>query len=585
MRWLDDNENARRPTLKVYTFMQLLWKIANPDLKLVRELARALDVSGILATLLVNRGVVDIDSGRRFLHPRLECLENPFLMCDLDKAVDRILAAIQKGEKILIYGDYDVDGTTAVVILRKALEMLGAKTSYHIPQRLLDGYGMRSDVVEQAAAEGIKLIISVDTGIKAFDVVEKASLLGLDCIITDHHLPEDGLPKALAVLNPKRPDCPYPDKNLCGVGVAFKLVQALFMRTNKEKYIAPFLKIVAIGTIADVVPLIGENRILAKFGLEGLQIPVNRGLKSLIEISGLEGKPVTCFDVGFRLAPRLNAVGRMGGSEQVVELFACTDEEKTKMLAAEMNRLNRERQLVEDQILKDIESRFDSTPTLANNRIIVIEGEGWHRGVIGIAATKVTEKLNRPTLVVSKEGGTGYGSGRGPKGFHLLNALESCRDLFDRFGGHAQAVGFQLPSRLLEELRTRINKYAEKVVVGEEFRPCLEIDAEIRLSDIDERVYTQIERLSPFGPANPQPIFVARDLAVIAEPRVLKGRHLKFRVEQDGKSLDAIGWNMAHYYQPVLESNGTLSLAFALSENTFQSMKFLQLIIKDIQFG
>jgi single-stranded-DNA-specific exonuclease len=581
---LNDNETASGSTLRVYTYMQVLWKIANPDLKLVRELTRALDIPGILATLLVNRGVMDGESGRRFLHPSLECLENPFLMCDLEKAVDRILAAIQKGEKILIYGDYDVDGTTAVVILRKALEMLGAKTSYHIPRRLLDGYGMKSDVVEQAANQGVKLVISVDTGIKAFDVVDKASLLGLDCIITDHHLPEDGLPKALAVLNPKRPDCPYPNKNLCGVGVAFKLVQALFMRTNKEKHIAPFLKIVAIGTIADVVPLIGENRILAKFGLEGLQIPVNLGLKSLIEISGLEGKPITCFDVGFRLAPRLNAVGRMGGSEQVVELFACTDEEKTKMLAAEMNRLNRERQQVEGQILRDIESRFDSNPSLAKSRIIVIEGEGWHRGVIGIAATKVTEKFNRPTLVVSKEGETGYGSGRGPNGFHLLNALESCRDLFDRFGGHAQAVGFQLPSRHLEALRTQINKYAENVIVGEDFRPCLEIDAEIRLSDLDERVYNQIERLSPFGPANPQPIFVARELAVIAEPRVLRGRHLKFRVEQDGKSLDAIGWNMAHYYRPVLESNATISLAFALSENTFQSMKFLQLIIKDIQF-
>lgn len=559
------------------------WKLATPDPQLVRDLARNLGISGILATLLANRGINNAGEGRRFLQPQFEHLRDPYAMRDLPLAVDRILLSIKNKEKILIYGDYDVDGTTAVVILRKALEMLGANTCYHIPRRLLDGYGMKSEIIEQAARDGVRLIISVDTGIKAFDVVEKASILGVDCIITDHHLPENGLPRALAVLNPKRQDCAYPDKNLSGVGVAFKLVQGLFQKSGQEKYLPSFLKIVAIGTIADVVPLVGENRVLAKLGLQGLQIPVNFGLKSLIEVSGLEGKAITSSDVGFRLAPRINAVGRMGGGEQVIELFTCTDEERTKSLAAEMNRLNRERQQIEDQILKSIEDRFAAEPALSEDWIIVVDGPDWHRGVIGIAATKLAEQFHRPALVISREGGFGYGSGRAPEGFQLLGAMEACRDLFDRFGGHTQAVGFQLPLSRIGELRGRINEHARKTVQVDELKPHLEIDAEIRLSDVDEDFHTQIERLSPFGMANPQPVFAAREVSLIAEPRLLKSKHLKFRVEQDGRSLDAIGWNMAHHFRPMLESGGTLSLAFVLAQNTFQAMRFLQLIVKDIQ--
>jgi single-stranded-DNA-specific exonuclease len=562
---------------------RMRWKLATPDPLLVKDLARNLGISGILATLLVNRGISNAGEGRRFLQPQFEHLRDPYAMRDLALAVDRILLSIKNKEKILIYGDYDVDGTTAVVILRKALEMLGANTCYHIPRRLLDGYGMKSEIIEKAAKDGVRLIISVDTGIKAFDVVEKASILGVDCIITDHHLPENGLPRALAVLNPKRQDCAYPDKNLSGVGVAFKLVQGLFQKSGQEKYLPSFLKIVAIGTIADVVPLVGENRVLAKLGLQGLQIPVNFGLKSLIEVSGLEGKAITSSDVGFRLAPRINAVGRMGGGEQVIELFTCTDEERTKSLAAEMNRLNRERQQIEDQILKSIEDRFAAEPHLSEDWIIVVDGPDWHRGVIGIAATKLAEQFHRPALVISREGGLGYGSGRAPEGFKLLGAMEACRDLFDRFGGHTQAVGFQLSLSRIEELRGRINEHARRTVQVDELKPHLEIDAEIRLSDVDEDFHTQIERLSPFGMANPQPVFAVREVSLIAEPRILKSKHLKFRVEQDGRSLDAIGWNMAHHFRPMLESGGTLSLAFVLAQNTFQAMRFLQLIVKDIQ--
>jgi len=560
----------------------MIWKIAKPDPECARELARALNIPGILATLLLNRGIQAEESARRFLEPQLSHLHDPFLMCDLELAVDRIQEAIHRSEKILIYGDYDVDGNTAVVILRKALQMLGAHCSYHIPNRLIDGYGMKDCVLEKAAAEGVKLVVTVDTGIKAHEATEKARQLHLDCVITDHHLPGHRLPSAVAVVNPKRADCPYPDKHLCGVGVAFKLIQALFMKTNKEKYLTSFLKVVAIGTIADVVPLIGENRVFTKFGLKGLQSPANLGLRSLIETAGLAGRPITSIDVGFRLAPRINAVGRMGGNHEAVELFAAKNKVEAGQIAAEMNRLNRERQRIEEQILKTIEERIGSDAELAKAPIKVIEGEGWHVGVLGIVASKITNRFNCPTLIISKIDGMGSGSGRAPKGFHLLEALNSCRDLFERFGGHAQAVGFQLHSSKLDELRERINQYSISSLGPEPLQRYLNVDAEIRLSDINEVVYHQVQRLSPFGAENPSPLFVARHLKVVADPRILKGKHLKFRVEQDGVAIDALAWNMAGCLPAIRKSKRVLSLVFELSENFQPGFKILQLVVRDI---
>ena len=558
------------------------WIIAKPDPELVRSLAHSLDISGTIATLLVNRGIRDSGEGLRFLHPKMDFIADPFLMKDMPAAVDRIFASKEAKEKILIYGDYDVDGTTSVVILRKALEMLGAEISYHIPRRFVDGYGMNSQVVKQAALDGVRLIITVDTGIKAFEVVETANSLGIDCVITDHHLPDNGLPRALAVLNPNRVDCSYPDKNLCGVGVAFKLVQALFMRAGLDKHLLSFLKIVALGTIADVVPLIGENRVFAKIGLEGLRSPVNFGLKSLIKVCGVDCRSITSFDVGYRLAPRINAVGRMGGGEQVIELFASTDAVRSKHLAGEMDRFNRDRQQIELQILKEVDNLFKASPDLTKEPVIVIDGESWHRGVLGIVATKIAERYTRPAIVIARENGVGYGSGRSPKGFHLLNALESCRELFDRYGGHAQAAGFQLPTCHIVELRHRLSVHAKQVLNEKDLQPRLDVDLELRLSDLDNETYQQTECLSPFGMANPQPVFAARDVTVIAEPRILKGKHLKFRVEQDGKAFDAVVWNFAESLPQILQNKSRISLAFALTSNSYQGMTALQLNVKDI---
>src|SRR5262245_9161614 len=565
--------------------LRMFRKSASPDSTTDKTLAHTLNISGTIATLLVNRGFADVPTAQQFLQPRFDRLADPFLMRDLAEAVERIRLAIERQEKILIYGDYDVDGTTAVVILRKALEMIGARTTYHIPRRFVDGYGMKAEVVERAANEGVKLIITVDTGIKAFDVVETANSLGLDCIITDHQLPEGQLPRAFAILNPKRADCTYPDKNLCGVGVAFKLIQALFKDTDKERYLLSFLKIVAIGRVADVVPLVGDNRIFVKIGLQCLQVPPNVGLKALIEICGLDSRVIASSDSGFRLAPRINAVGRMGGGGQVVELFASADQEQSRSLAHEMDRLNRERQLIEEQIFRLAQERFSTEPSLASQWVIVLDGENWHRGVIGIVATKVSEKYHRPVLVVSTENGIGYGSGRSPKGFNLLKALDCCADLFDRFGGHAQAAGFQIPTRHVDELKRRMNEHAASVITVEDLEPTLEVDSELRLSDIDHALFRDIEKLAPFGPANPQPVFVARDVAVIAEPRILKGRHVKFRVEQDGRALDAVGWNMVQRQPVSWAGERRVSLAFTIASNAYQGIRSLQLVAKDVKIS
>ncbi len=574
------------PERRVRIVLHMNWVISAAEPDKTALLKRELGCSDLVARLLLNRGVSTPEQGEKFLKPTLSDLHDPFLMSGLREAVDRILLAVERGEKILIYGDYDVDGMTAVVILRKAIEIIGGQVSYHIPRRLIDGYGMREEVIEQAAADGFRLVISVDTGIRAFSVVQTASALNLDTIITDHHLPEEEtsgrteIPKALAVLNPKRSDCLYPDKNLCGCGVAFKLVHGLLERTHRLSLLSSFIKIVAIGTIADVVPLIGENRVIARFGLDGLKQPANAGLKALLEISGLKDKRILSTDVGFRIAPRINAVGRMGGANEVVELFSTDDEGVTRALAEKMNSMNAERQQIEQDIVESIEKQVAANPQLKEDLCLVLWGENWHRGVIGIAASKVLEKYNRPALVIACENGIGQGSGRSIKAFHLLRALDQVSDLFTRYGGHSHAVGFSLPVGKIPELRDRINQYARTVIKHEDLVPQLEIDAEVRLSDLDEEFYSEMLILEPFGEGNPTPTFVARDLRLVYEPRLLKEKHLKLRVEQDGVQMDALGWGFGQW-EPGL-GNQEVSLAFQLGQNTYQSITSLQLIIKDL---
>jgi len=492
-------------------------------------------LAAVLARLLVMRGIRDGESGERFLQPSLAHLHSPYLMTGMKTAVERLEAAIDRKEAILIYGDYDVDGTTAIVILKTAIEMCGGSVDFHVPHRIRDGYDLRENVVERAATAGIRLIISVDMGIRAFAPAETAARLGVDLILTDHHLPgPGGVPKALAVLNPNQEGCFYPCKAICGAGVAFKLAQALMERRlagrDQPSLLKSFLKMVAIATIADSVPLTGENRVFAKLGLEALRSAVNPGLKALLEVAQVSGRPLTTAEVGFRVAPRINAAGRMDVARDVVELFSVRHAERAREIAAKLDQLNTERQEEQQRILEAIEARFTQEPSLLNAFCLVIDGEGWHRGVIGITAMRVVERYGRPTLVVSRDGEEAHGSGRSIRPFHLLNALESCSELFTRYGGHSHAVGFTLPSARLPELCARVDAYAHEHLTLADFDPVLEYDAEISFDQITPQLFQAVQRLEPFGSRNPEPVFLTRNVRLMAPPRVVKEKHVKLKL-------------------------------------------------------
>ncbi len=398
----------------------------------VAGLAKALRFSPVAARLLVQRGQAEPEQALHFLNPSLKDLHSPFLMRGMKQAVERLQAAIAKQETVLVYGDYDVDGTLATVILKTAIELLGGRCDFHVPHRLREGYGMRGDVIERAAAEGVRLIISVDTGIRAFAEAETARRAGVDLIVTDHHLPHGmGLPAALAVLNPNDDACPYPGKGLCGAGVAFKLAQAMLEAAGRQRLIPSFLKVAAIATVADAVPLVGENRTIVRLGLEGLRRAVNPGLKALMELARLDpSRAPTTTEVAFRLAPRLNAAGRMNVAEDVVELLTVKDEKQAREIALRLDRLNADRQAEEARINQAIAEQFERSPELHEAPCIIVDGEGWHRGVIGICASRVVDRWRRPAIVIAQEGLEAYGSGRSIGSFHLLNAIENLRRPF-----------------------------------------------------------------------------------------------------------------------------------------------------------
>jgi single-stranded-DNA-specific exonuclease len=571
----------------------LRWLIKSLDERLTDHIAREARISSLVARLLVARGVETAEAAARFLDPRLDHLHSPYLMKGMGEAVARIQRAIAASERVLIYGDYDVDGTTAIVILKRAIEILGGSAEFHVPHRIRDGYGMKDDVIERAAADGVRLVISVDTGIRAFAAAEAARRVGLDLIVTDHHLPEGGqLPHALAVLNPNQPDCEYPCKSLCGAGIAFKIAQALLEARDeadaRRRLLPSFLKMAAIATIADAVPLIGENRVIAKLGLAGLRDPRNPGLRALMTVAQLADKQrqLSASDVAFRIAPRINAAGRMDVAQTVIELFEARDEQTARDLAARLNQLNSDRQQSELQIVQTLEARL-TEPQFADARCIVLDGEGWHRGVIGIAATRVVERTYRPALVISRENGEGHGSGRSIRAFHLLAALESCHELFTRFGGHSHAVGFSLPSARIEELRSRLDTYARERLTPEDLIPVLEAEAEIELSGITPELIQTVQRMEPFGVGNREPMFIARKLRVLLPPKTLKEKHIKLRVQQiNGKAMrfDAMAWRMAERISAEgILANDSLDLVFTLDENTHPEFGGIELRVCDFR--
>ena len=499
--------------------------------------------ASILAPLLVRRGFSSAVEAHRFLSPSLAHLHSPEEMTGLRSAVDRLDAAIERKEPILIYGDYDVDGTMAVIILKTAIELCGGSADFHVPHRIREGYDMRDDVIERAAASGIRLIISVDMGIRAFGPAETAHRLGVDLIVTDHHLPgADGVPKALAVINPNQHGCSYPYKQLCGAGVAFKLAQGLMQRRlaskDQNKLLLSFMKVVAIATIADAVPLTGENRVFASLGLDALRKAVNPGLKALLEAAQISAnRPPTSGEVGFRIAPRINAAGRMDVARDVIELFSVKDVSRARELAARLDQLNTDRQEEERRILRSVEERFASEAALCDAFCIVVDGDGWHRGVIGITATRIVERYNRPTIVISREGEEAFGSGRSIRAFHLLEALESCGSLFSRYGGHSHACGFAMPVANVPELRARLDQFARSRLTAADFEPALEFDADLSLAEVTPELYQALRMMEPYGMSNPEPVFAARGVQLVAPPRILKEKHVKLKVRAGQRSL------------------------------------------------
>jgi single-stranded-DNA-specific exonuclease len=494
-----------------------------------------------LARLLIRRGLTESDAAALFLFPSVDHLHAPEQMTGVRAAVDRLDAAIERKEPMLIYGDYDVDGTMAVIILKTAIELCGGSADFHVPHRIREGYDLRDDVIERAAAAGIRLIISVDMGIRAFAPAETAQRLGVDLIVTDHHLPgPDGVPKAFTVVNPNQRGCAYPYKQLCGAGVAFKVAQGLMHRRLDSKdharMLRSFMKVVAIATIADAVPLTGENRVFAKLGLDELRRAVNPGLKALLEVAQISTKrPPNSTEVAFRIAPRINAAGRMDVARDVIELFSVKDADRARLLAGKLDRLNAERQEEERRILLAVEERIAGDPTLSEAYCIVVDGEGWHRGVIGIAATRVVERYHRPAMVISRNGEEAHGSGRSIRPFHLLEAVEASHSLFTRYGGHSHACGFSMPAANVAQLRSELDAFARTRLTDADFDPVLNCEAELDLDEITPALYRLLRLLEPYGTWNHEPAFAARGVQLIAPPKILKDKHIKLKLKASGE--------------------------------------------------
>jgi single-stranded-DNA-specific exonuclease len=559
----------------------------------VESLALSAKVPTLIAELLLARGIATPEEAERFFNPRVHDLLAPAEMLGMAAALTRLRQAITTGETVLIYGDYDVDGTTATVLLKTAIEICGGVARYHIPHRLKEGYGMHGDVLAEAKATGITLVISVDTGIRAHAASERALALGLDLIVTDHHLPDEtlGVPHALAVLNPNQAGCTYANKSLCGAGVAFKLAQALLEAHDpvraREKLLPSFLKILAIATVADAVPLVGENRVIVALGLRELRKPVNAGLRALMECAKLDpAKRLTATDVAFRLAPRINAAGRMDIAADVVELLTTRDVALAGALALKLHTLNEDRRAVELKIVQAMEARLAADPREAEAPLLVLDGEGWHRGVLGIAASRIVDKWHRPALVLGHEDGQAHGSGRSIAAFHLLDAITSCADLFTRFGGHAHAVGFSLPSENVPELRRRLIAYAGEKLTAEDRIPDLRCAAQMPLEMVDAAMMQWLAKLEPLGMGNPEPLFMGRNLCVVAVPRVMKERHIRLRVatNQNSAAWNAVGWHMAALVEELAIAIGTrVDMVFRLRENEHPDFGGTELEMVDLR--
>ncbi len=561
--------------------MQCDWQVAEYESEKAAALVSALNLSPVVASLLVQRGITDPQAALEFLNPSLDRLHDPFLMKNMATVVERLERAVASGERVLIYGDYDVDGISAIVVLKRALEMMGGQVDFYLPKRLEEGYGLKAEVIRQARELGYGLVISVDSGIRAFDACLAAREVGIDLIVTDHHLPDTCLPPAFSILNPRQPDCPYPDKDLAAVGVVFKIVQALFRRAGKERIVEHFLKLVAIGTVADMVPVTGENRVIVRNGLLGLAEPHNVGLKALLSGAGI-GREVSLVDVGFRLAPRINAVTRMGGGREVVNLFSAKTDLEAQTIVDLMNTMNAERQNEERRVLASIDKLLGERPELLDRYFMVVKGDGWHRGVIGIVASRLVERFYRPVFVLSSDGEVCQGSGRSIPGFHLVKALDSCQDLLIQYGGHLQAAGCSIQASRWEQVADRLDAYARSVLTARDLVPVLRIDRVLPIASVSLKLAEDLEQLAPFGLGNPLPVFASNKVDVAAGPWILKEKHLKLRLGSNGSQVDAIWWKNGAVADTI-RSRPQLDLAYTISRETYQGRQSVLLGIRDLR--
>ena len=559
--------------------MEKEWSLLPDTSARAVEFSQRIGTTPFTAALLLHRGITSDEEARAFLHPEKQPFHDPFLMRDMEKAVSRIEQAIQAQERIVVYGDYDVDGITATSLLCRNLRQLGANAGYFIPHRQKDGYGLHKETLDEIIAGGAGLIVTVDCGISA---VEEAAAAKdkVDLIITDHHLPGQELPKALAVIDPHRADCAYPDKNIAGVGVAFKLCQALWQKMRGKSFTGD-LDIVALGTVADVVPLLGENRKIVQQGLRVLKKSKRPGIQALLAVTELQEKEITAGHIGFVLAPRLNAAGRLASALRGVELLLTEDGEEAQAIAEELDAANRERQAVEQEILQAAEKQIEEID-VKRAHVLVLHGEGWHPGVIGIVASRIVERYYRPTVIIAEEDGVGKGSCRSIRGFHMFEALSACKEHLLGFGGHAQAAGLSLRSADIASFREALEAYAAKVLTEEDFVPILDIELELAPEKITEQLMTEIKLLEPYGMGNPKPLFSTQGVRGSYARQIGKeGQHLKFELDGLDASIDVLAWGKGE--EAPLVNRERIDIAYFPEYHVWREKRSLQLMLEDFR--
>ncbi|HZK12355.1 MAG TPA: single-stranded-DNA-specific exonuclease RecJ [Atribacterota bacterium] len=547
-------------------------------------MSKELNISPILARLLINRGTKEALSARRFLKADLKDLRDPYLFQDMEKAVDKILKVINNNERILIYGDYDVDGLTSVALLFSILKEFTTNLYYYIPNRFQEGYGLNEEAIDIAFKNNFKLIITVDCGISSICEIEKANNYGIDVIVIDHHQPQKDLPSAIAIINPKC-DTNYPFKELAGVGVSFKVAQALYLKLGKNQDdLQNLLDYVALGSIADSVPFMDENRILIKHGIKMLNQTKKEGLKALITESGINYGNIGTKEVNFFLAPRINAAGRLGDSKLALELLLTDSESKAEYLSRKLNEINKCRKEIGDNILREARKLASVQVKEEDNKVLVLASENWNQGVIGIIASRLADEFNRPTIVISKKDEIAKGSGRSIDGFHLYNVLELCQDILINFGGHKLAAGITIRSNKIPEFKSRINEISQNFIKKDDLSPELKIDARISLGNINFGLVKDINILEPFGIGNPQPVFCSYKNTISNWKLVgEKGQHLKLRIKEENRTLEGIGFKLSRLGNKIFSENKVVDLAFNIELNKWNGMENVQLNIKDIK--